>query len=340
MTNEKTVSLKQIAVDEGTQVRAAINEDVVANYAQAMARGDAFPPIVLFHDGNVYYLADGFHRVMAARRNGSTLIPSDVKTGTKADALWFALGANKANAHRMTEADKKHAVYLAFQTWPDRSQREISDQIGCAQSYVQKLRADYQVNTGVHLPNRITGKDGKNYPAVRGAEHPKAAEVRERIRAGESTETIRKTLGVSNDLIARERKAAGLSVRPDQSRESITQRRKDIADMAARGFSSRQIASELGLEENTVRSTAKKEGVVIHADRLVGGRKRHDANRIVEQIMMDAENLTADVDLIAFEELDSKRLGAWINSLNESKKSLSQFITRLTKEHSKHGQAA
>src|SRR5688500_13986666 len=95
------VALHSIRTDAGTQVRAAINEDVVAEYADLMAGGVAFPPVVIFHDGSAAYLADGFHRVLAARRIGAASIVADVRAGTTTDALWYALGANNTNGQRL-----------------------------------------------------------------------------------------------------------------------------------------------------------------------------------------------------------------------------------------------
>lgn len=125
------IRLDAITFDAGTQVREAISEQLVAAYGDCMAKGDRFPPVVLFHDGNQYYMADGFHRGLASQRLGSAEIEADVRPGTKVDALWFALGANRKNGERLKSSDLRHAVLLAFQTWPDRSARELAEQIGC-----------------------------------------------------------------------------------------------------------------------------------------------------------------------------------------------------------------
>jgi len=63
----------------------------------------------------------------------------------------------------MTATDKRHAILLALQTWPDRSQREIAEQIGCSKTWVQNIKTEV-VSTD-HV--RVTGKDGKSYPATR-----------------------------------------------------------------------------------------------------------------------------------------------------------------------------
>lgn len=45
------IRLEHIAFDAGTQIREAISEQVVTDYAERMADGVEFPPVVLFADG-------------------------------------------------------------------------------------------------------------------------------------------------------------------------------------------------------------------------------------------------------------------------------------------------
>ena len=53
--------------DSGAQARVEINEVTVADYAADMASGTVFPPVVAYSDGTDLWLADGFHRVRAAK---------------------------------------------------------------------------------------------------------------------------------------------------------------------------------------------------------------------------------------------------------------------------------
>jgi hypothetical protein len=59
------VKLSLITIDAGTQARQKINQDVVNEYAQLMADGAVFPPIIVFGEKNI--LADGWHRYFAHR---------------------------------------------------------------------------------------------------------------------------------------------------------------------------------------------------------------------------------------------------------------------------------
>ena len=154
----EVLAIKEIVTDAGTQVRAEINETTVEEYAEHLATGGTFPPITAFRDEDSTYLADGFHRLRAHERAGHTEIDAEVRPGTREDALWYALGANGGHGLRLSGPDKKHAIELALDAWPDRSQTRIAKQIGCSQRYVGTIRA--QVRTSSNLPERTVGKDG------------------------------------------------------------------------------------------------------------------------------------------------------------------------------------
>lgn len=319
-----------IAFDAGTQIRAAIDPGVVTDYAEAMTNGATFPPIVLFHDGNQHYLADGFHRFMAAQRIEWREIDADVRPGTKEDAIWFALGANKTNGKRLSEADKTHAVAVALAMWPEKMQREIANQVGCSESLVSKAAAAAARNTGVA-------------PELRGralANKVKRDKVRELLAKGTKPAVVVKEAAVALSFVSDVRAEMGLSPALDTTRKGIERRRARMREMASDGFTSRQIAAELHLSEAGCRQTLRELGIEVPADRAVGHIKRHDSNRILEQIVADAENLTAGANLIEFTALDRDRLGDWADSLIASKKALDSFIRRLLKEREKHGEAA
>ena len=125
------IPLAQIEIGAGTQARTRIDNALAEEYAEAMQDGAFFPPVIVFSDGKNSYLADGFHRVEAARRCGFLDIDAIVEQGTARDALWYALGANKAHGLRMSRADVRRAVELALREFPSRSKREIARQIGC-----------------------------------------------------------------------------------------------------------------------------------------------------------------------------------------------------------------
>jgi len=56
----------------------------VEHYAQML---DALPPVVVFETAEGLLLADGYHRVAAARRRGLKEVEAEVRKGSRHDAL-------------------------------------------------------------------------------------------------------------------------------------------------------------------------------------------------------------------------------------------------------------
>jgi len=108
MTEE--VNLSEIKIDGGTQPREAISDETVAEYAEAMREGAAFPPVTVVRDGASLWLVDGFHRYHAHRRCGREAIAAEVRDGTLRDAVLHSLSANVEHGLRRTNADKRKAV--------------------------------------------------------------------------------------------------------------------------------------------------------------------------------------------------------------------------------------
>lgn len=137
-----TLALDKIKMDGGTQSRASLSEAVVEDYAQVIRDGTDLPPIVVFHDGKKYWLADGFHRVAAYRSAGAESIEADVRQGDRRDAILFSVGANASHGLRRTNDDKRRAVgtLLNDKEWAQWSDREIARQCSVHHSFVAKLR--------------------------------------------------------------------------------------------------------------------------------------------------------------------------------------------------------
>ena len=104
------LELSQLRIDGGTQPRAAINNQTVMEYAEALREGVRFPPVVVFHDSAKYWLADGFHRYHAHKEAGRDKIEADVRQGTLRDAILYSVGANAEHGLPRTAEDRHRAV--------------------------------------------------------------------------------------------------------------------------------------------------------------------------------------------------------------------------------------
>jgi len=163
----QTLDLDDIRLDGDTQGREALNEAVVAEYAEAMGRGDKFPAVQVFHDGEGYWLADGFHRYHAALKADRVQIVAFVQRGDRSDARWYAISAKANGQHglRRTNADKARAVRMALQDRPGLSDRAIAEHVGVSHPTVTKYRSELENGGQLENFTSRTGKDGRQRPA-------------------------------------------------------------------------------------------------------------------------------------------------------------------------------
>lgn len=116
---------------------------VVDDYCFAMIEGARFPPLVVFYDGQDYWLSDGFHRLQAAKLIELELIDCEIRQGTRRDAILFSVGANSQHGLRRNNADKRRAVetLLSDPEWSRWSDHEIARRCSVSQPFVSKLRS-------------------------------------------------------------------------------------------------------------------------------------------------------------------------------------------------------
>ena len=162
-TQRQNLALNLIDIYGGTQTRVATNDDAIESYAEEMARGAAFPPITVYFDGSAHWLADGFHRYLATKRNGGTHIDAEVQPGSRTDALKHALGANAANGLYRTNADKRHVAEIALCEWPDLSNAFLAEICRVSDELLRQVRKELTSTGRIARPERVTGRDGKEY---------------------------------------------------------------------------------------------------------------------------------------------------------------------------------
>ncbi len=146
------VDLSTIRIDGGTQPRAAIDTQLVETYAEDMASGATFPPLVVFYDGVTNWLADGFHRYFAAKGCGLAEFECDVRQGTVRDAILFSVSANASHGLRRTNEDKRRAVLTLLNdpTWAQWSDGEVARHCRVSPHTVARLRPAPTVTMQTH----------------------------------------------------------------------------------------------------------------------------------------------------------------------------------------------
>ena len=118
-SRDELLLCERLVIDGGTQVRRVLSETLIQEYVDVLRRGGQFPPLDVYFDGDTYWLADGFHRLEAAKRAGYIALAATIHPGGMREALLHSLGAN---------ADRRHAVQLmlADAEWREWSNQKIA----------------------------------------------------------------------------------------------------------------------------------------------------------------------------------------------------------------------
>ena len=210
----RSIPLDVVADDPAIQQRAAhIDPELVEEYAEALASGVVFPPIIGFateDPPSKVWVADGFHRVAAARRADKVEVQVDLRTGDARAALLFACGVNAEHGMRRTVFDRRRAVgtLLRDPEWGQRSDRWVADTAKVSPTFVGRIRAELTpepAKVTVHVDSQIdeprtvevrrepatvrAGRDGRttNTSGIGKKPRPVEAEVRRANREARET---------------------------------------------------------------------------------------------------------------------------------------------------------
>lgn len=181
----KKIALTKLRTDGGTQQRVQLSDEHVGELALAISKKKKVPPPVVFHDGEHYWLADGFHTALAHKSLQREFLVVEVREGTQRDAILYSCGANAEHGLKRSNEDKRKAVLtlLADPEWAQWGDNRIADAVGVSHTFVGNIRAASGCN-GCNLnedkgsiplpepeprnePEKRVGKDGKSYPAKR-----------------------------------------------------------------------------------------------------------------------------------------------------------------------------
>jgi len=173
MKRTDELPVEQIRLDGGTQSRAQINMAVVAEYAEEMQAGAQFPRPTVFHDGQNYWLVDGFHRLYAHKQ----AFPGypmwiEIQDGTQRDAVLASLSANATHGLRRTNADKRRAVetLLRDSEWVKWSNSEIGRKCGVSEFQVRSIRTELESSSIISkIEGRTVVRNGQTYTQSTGS---------------------------------------------------------------------------------------------------------------------------------------------------------------------------
>ena len=184
-TTYKLLKLEEITVDQSLQVRKTLDAPTVERYAAQIGEGAKFPPLTcgwVKGEGPIY-LIDGFHRHAAYSRLPQLSGRAQdcfVKTYDSFDDMFEdALQCNMKHGLNLTEEERRDAIIKVIQRHPEESQRQLADRCGCARSTIQKYQNQVAERGHLERPEKVTGKDGKEYPTTVTRKYEKPAIIQE-----------------------------------------------------------------------------------------------------------------------------------------------------------------
>lgn len=181
MTKKKTeesVNLLTIGVDEiivkpELQVRKGLNARTVEEYTEMTREHGIFPTLRVGQLMDDYdkppklYLIDGFHRLAAFKAAGCETAAVYVDYYDSFDEMYEdALAHNLEHGLNLTDEERRDAIQKIIKRHPDESIREIADRCGCTKSTVQRYMAQLSQVGHLDRPEKVKGKDGKEYPTT------------------------------------------------------------------------------------------------------------------------------------------------------------------------------
>jgi hypothetical protein len=137
-----SLPLSSISVDWTINARATVRRETILEYAEALKAGARFPPVIVFFDDTVFWLADGFHRYLAYEIAGIADIPVEIRLGTPRAASLYSAAANRLHGLRPTRSDRRKAVIRMLEDpeWTLWSDQQIASLCGTAPNIVRDLR--------------------------------------------------------------------------------------------------------------------------------------------------------------------------------------------------------
>ena len=284
------IATADVVTTGGTQSRVSLSESAVVEYAEALQQGVALPPIVVFHDGSTYWLADGFHRVMAANRAGVEWLPAEIKRGTKRDAILYSVGANAAHGLPRTNADKRRAVTMLLEDeeWATWSNREIASRCAVDEKLVRRMRDELSAaKPQMQEPPRKVERNGTVYTQNtanigRGHSGTKA----------EKTETIR--------------------------------------ELAEQGYRSEQIATRVELTAPTVRVYANAAGIELPDKAIGKVAKINSRRVIEQTVLgLEASAQSLSTIPVSFDEITPEEASDWSEAVADALRIFRRFHKQL-----------
>lgn len=143
------LKLRTILEDDSIQVRSRLDDETVERYREVI---DSLPPVLVYEIDGKCYLADGFHRVSAFRREHRDEILAIVRRGSREDAQEAAISENTRHGRPLSRVEREQAIRRLLQG-RRRTQEQIAALVGVSQQTVHSIQRAVDVEKRTKVPN-------------------------------------------------------------------------------------------------------------------------------------------------------------------------------------------
>jgi hypothetical protein len=203
-----------------------VNEQVAAEYAEAMQRGDIFPPVDVWTDGKHMWVSSGGHRVSASLRANRN-VRAIFHQGGERDAVLHAVATNADHGLRRSVRDKREAVaaLLLDAEWRQWSDHEIARRCAVSPPFVGKMRTEFKAEEKLHARAQ---EAQRTFDSMRAAHRTLKGAIAETEAAARSTENV--SSGQADDDVRRAKDGRTVHVRNiGKKRNKPTEEELDVA---------------------------------------------------------------------------------------------------------------
>jgi hypothetical protein len=208
---------------------------MVTKYAEDMQRGEKFPPIIIFQEGENNYIGDGHHRVYACIKIGAPSIECEVNTGGVRQAKLYSTGSNFDHGLTRSNADKERAVAMLlddieYGEWPDE---KIARHVHVSPHTVRAIRARLD-KPGKATKKVAVGEQIRTRSAKEATPEPEPAAEQEAEPQGITLQEAYDSLVIENQFL-RDKLALGLAEGTEEEKTLLADTLQSLRDEVALG---------------------------------------------------------------------------------------------------------
>jgi ParB-like chromosome segregation protein Spo0J len=150
----RKIAIDEINVSQAVQIRTRLRQDAIKTYTEIF---DQLPPIDLYDIAkHGLVLADGWHRLEAAKRLNRTHVFAVVRKGTLNDAMAWAVIANMKHGQPLTRQERYDGVLRMKRLHKAWRNHQIAKAMGISDSSVGYMLREAQVRHELKDTPKVT----------------------------------------------------------------------------------------------------------------------------------------------------------------------------------------